>query len=196
MEFLYGSSPEEAKSWRCSKVEELGGPIGDVASHCFYVAEFLFGSRIESLGCSYYPKTLKIKAEDGAHIKFQMKNGMTGSVNVSFGSPRGGAALPTFSNLGFEIYGNKAVLRSYASMFQFSGHPDEPISPRLDLDTFKKVQSVKPGKVKNIYQSVIEEHAESILKKKPLDGTDAAHNLKLIEAAHKSAKTGGKMVRV
>ncbi|MBO7741341.1 MAG: Gfo/Idh/MocA family oxidoreductase, partial [Victivallales bacterium] len=32
MEFAYGYAPEEANSWRCSKIEEMGGPIGDVAS--------------------------------------------------------------------------------------------------------------------------------------------------------------------
>ena len=34
MEFAYGYDPAEAATWRCSKIEEMGGPIGDVASHC------------------------------------------------------------------------------------------------------------------------------------------------------------------
>ena len=33
MEFAYGYDPAEAATWRCSKIEEMGGPIGDVASH-------------------------------------------------------------------------------------------------------------------------------------------------------------------
>ena len=43
MEFAYGYDPAEAATWRCNNVAEMGGPIGDVASHCFYVAEFMFG---------------------------------------------------------------------------------------------------------------------------------------------------------
>ena len=49
MEFAYGYDPAEAATWRCSKVEEMGGPIGDVASHCFYVAEFMFGKKIKKV---------------------------------------------------------------------------------------------------------------------------------------------------
>ena len=45
MEFAYGYDPAEASTWRCSRVEEMGGPIGDVASHCFYVSEFVFGKQ-------------------------------------------------------------------------------------------------------------------------------------------------------
>ena len=53
MEFAYGYDPAEAATWRCSKVEEMGGPIGDVASHCFYVAEFMFGKRIRKVAAVY-----------------------------------------------------------------------------------------------------------------------------------------------
>ena len=65
MEFAYGYDPAEAATWRCSKVAEMGGPIGDVASHCFYVAEFVFGKKIKKVAAVYYPKVMKIKAEDG-----------------------------------------------------------------------------------------------------------------------------------
>ncbi|MHC4521365.1 MAG: Gfo/Idh/MocA family protein, partial [Planctomycetota bacterium] len=39
MEFCYGSAPDEAASWRCADPGEVGGPIGDVGSHCLYMAE-------------------------------------------------------------------------------------------------------------------------------------------------------------
>jgi len=60
MEFCYGSTPEEAASWRCADPKEIGGPIGDVASHCLYMAEFLLDSEVTSLGCVYTPRTLDI----------------------------------------------------------------------------------------------------------------------------------------
>ena len=50
MEFAYGYDPAEAATWRCSKVEDMGGPIGDVASHCFYMAEFMFDRKIARVG--------------------------------------------------------------------------------------------------------------------------------------------------
>ena len=195
MEFAYGYDPAEAATWRCSRVAEMGGPIGDVASHCFYVAEFMFGKKIKKVAAVYYPKVMKIKAEDGAYVKFFFEDGTQGSVNAAFSEMRGGLA-GTLTNLGYEVYGDKAAMRGYGTMFQLSGHPGEPIAIRLELDDGKKVSTVKPAKIQNIYQALIEGHAKSVLAKKPLTADDAIHNLALCAACHASAKKGGKVVAV
>ena len=195
MEFAYGYDPAEAATWRCSKVEEMGGPIGDVASHCFYVAEHVFGKKIAKVAAVYYPKLMKIKAEDGAYIKFFFEDGTQGSVNAAFSELRGGLA-GTLTNLGYEVYGDKAAMRGYGTMFQLSGYDDEPIRQRIEIDDGKKVSALKPAPIQNIYQTLIEGHAKSVLAKKPLNGDDAIHNLALCAAAHKSAQTGGKIVAV
>lgn len=195
MEFCYGADPAEAATWRCSSWAEVGGPIGDVASHAMYMAEFIFGSTITSLACVYYPKTMIIKVEDGAYIKYTMESGLTGSVKVGFNEPRGGLG-GTLSNLGYEIYGSAAVLRGYTTLFQLSGHDDEPVKIRLVLDKFSAQEKICPDKIQNIYQSVITKHAASIINNEPLCGCDAAHNLKLIAAAHESARNGGKIIEV
>jgi predicted dehydrogenase len=195
MEFAYGYDSAEASTWRCAKVEEMGGPIGDVASHCFYVAEFLFGKRIAKLGAVYYPKVMKIKAEDGAYVKFFFEDGTQGSVNAAFSELRGGLA-GTLTNLGYEVYGDKAAMRGYGTMFQLSGHPGEPIRQRLELDDGMKTLELKPAKIQNIYQTLIDAHAKSVCDGKPLNADDAVHNLALCEAAHASAKKGGRLVTV
>ena len=195
MEFAYGYDPAEAATWRCSKVEEMGGPIGDVASHCFYVAEFMFGKKIKKLAAVYYPKVMKIKAEDGAYIKFFFEDGTQGSVNASFSEMRGGLA-GTLTNLGYEIYGDKAVMRNYGSMFQVSGYDDEPIKQRTEIDDGKKVTSVPPVKIQNIYQTLIDGHAKSVKSGRLLTADDAIHNLALCAACHASAKAGGKLITV
>ena len=195
MEFAYGYDPAEAATWRCSKVEEMGGPIGDVASHCFYVAEFMFGKKIKKVAAVYYPKVMKIKAEDGAYIKFFFEDGTQGSVNAAFSEPRGGLA-GTLTNLGYEIYGDKAAMRGYGTMFQLSGHAGEPVAQRLEIDDGKRVLPVRPARIRNIYQALIEGHAESVLAKKPLTADDAIHNLALCAACHASAKSGGRIVSV
>ena len=195
MEFAYGYDPAEAATWRCSRVDEMGGPIGDVASHCFYVAEYMFGKKIVRLGAVYYPKVMKIKAEDGAYIKFFFEDGTQGSVNASFSEMRGGLA-GTLTNLGYEIYGTKAALRGYGTMFQLSGYADEPVKQRLEIDDGKKVVAVKPAKIQNIYQALIEGHAKSVAAGKPLNADAAIHNLALCAACHASAKAGGKIVAV
>ena len=195
MEFAFGYDPREASSWRCSKVEEMGGPVGDVASHCFYVAEFMFGRKIKRVAAVYYPKVMKIKSEDGAYIKFFLEDGTQGSVNAAFSELRGGPAA-TLTNLGYEIYGDKAAMRGYGTMFQLSGGPGDPIEQRIEIDDGRHVKRIPPAKKRNLYQAVIERHARSVLDGKSLDATDAIHNLALCAAVHKSARSGGKLVTI
>jgi len=81
--------------------------------------------------------------------------------------------------LGFEVYGDKAAMRGYGTMFQLSGHKGEPIAQRVEIDDGKKVTAVKPAKIQNIYQTLIDGHAKSVQDKKPLNADDAIHNLAL-----------------
>lgn len=195
MEFLYGAAREEASSWRCSKPDELGGPIGDVGSHCLYMAEFLLKDRISMLSSVYSPQIMDIKVENGALINFNTEKGFHGSARVSFAENRGGLA-GTLLNLGYEIYGDNAVIRAYGTMFQLSGHPEEPVSQRLEVDDGKKVTTIRPEDIgpENIYGKVIEEHARSILEGNPLSGEDGLWNLRLINAAHESATRNGEKI--
>ncbi|MBO7741957.1 MAG: Gfo/Idh/MocA family oxidoreductase, partial [Victivallales bacterium] len=198
MEFAYGYAPEEANSWRCSRIDEMGGPIGDVASHCFYLAEYILGSEIRSLAAAYIPKTMDIVAENGAYIKAVLENGCHLSVKVAFSELRGGAH-GALGNSGFEIYGDKGVLRSYGTMAQLSGHPGEIYPQQLLLDdftgTFKQMIPAADD-VKNIYQRLITAHACSIIEGKPLKGGDAYHNMLLCEYSHLSAQQNGKVIEL
>ncbi len=195
MEFLFGSTEAEAASWRCSRPDELGGPIGDVGSHCLYMAEFLTGSRISSIGCVYLPPTLGIVVENGAFIQFSMKNGLGGSARVAFNQARGGLS-GTIRNLGYEIYGTGGALRSHGTLFQLSGHPDEPVKIGLELDRDGVVDSVSLSEPRNIYQAQISSHADSIIAGRPQDGWEGIRNLALLELCHDSARQGGAMLEV
>jgi len=195
MEFYYGSTPKEAAAWRCACPAELGGPIGDVGSHCLYMAEFLAGSQIKTVAAVFTPRTLKICAENGAFIRFQMENGLNGSARVSFNDPRG-SLEGTLLNLGYEIYGSKKSLRAYGTLFQLSGHPDEPVILRLELESGGSSEAVRPGRIENIYQRVILNHAASIRSGRRLTGEEGVHNLRLVLAAYKSAASGAREIRV
>jgi predicted dehydrogenase len=195
MEFCYGATPEEAAAWRCARPSELGGPIGDVGSHCLYMAEFLTGSPVGSLAAVFTPRTIKIRAENGAFIRFGTESGLTGSARVSFNDPRGGLA-GTLLNLGYEVYGTKATLRSYGTLFQLSGHAGEPVRLRLELEEAVACREIRVNNVKNIYQQIILGHAKAIRSGRRLTGEDGLHNLALVEAAYRSARKGGKAVTV
>lgn len=195
MEFLYGATQQEAATWRCADPKEIGGPIGDVASHCLYMAEFLLDSDVTSLGCVYTPRTLDIKVENGALIQFRLSSGVQGTIRVAFNQPRSGLES-TLTNLGYEVYGTKGIIRGCGTLFQLSGYEGEPVDIRLEVDRFTDVETVKIKQVQNIYQAVISRHAGSIMDNKPLDAAEATHNLKLILACHKSAKANGKTVRL
>lgn len=184
MEFLYGATPDEAASWRCARLEERGGPIGDVGSHCLYMAEFLYRDPIVSVSAVPEPRMLDIAVENGAMIHFRTEGGKTGTVRVSFTAGRGGA-LGTILNLGFEAYGSEGILRSYGTLFQLSGHPDEPFPQRLEIETAAGRAEIAPTiPPRNIYRAVIEEHADSIRDGRPDDGGAGLHNLELVLAAY------------
>ena len=195
IEFLLGAKKEDAASWRCSNPEEKGGPIGDVGSHCLYMAEYLMGSRITSISCVYTPRTLDIAVENGAIMHIVFENGTSGSIRAAFNQPRGGY-IGTARSVGYEIYGERGIIRSFATLHQFSGHPDEPVIPRLEIDDGKHVESIAVGNIINIYRAVIDEHALSIREGKPMDGSDAVHNLKLVLTAYESASRGGKQIAI
>ena len=193
MEFCYGSTPEEAASWRCADPKEIGGPIGDVASHCLYMAEFLLDSEVSSLGCVYTPRTLDIAVENGAFAQFGLRNGVQGTLRVAFNQPRGGLES-TLTNLGYEIYGTRGILRGCGTLFQLSGHRGEPVEVRLEIDDFKRIETVKIDAVRNIYQAVISRHAESIVSNTPLDGANAVHNLERVLGCYASAEQDGRRI--
>jgi predicted dehydrogenase len=193
MEFLYGGTTEERAAWRCARPEELGGPLGDVGCHCLYMAEALVGSRIRSLSCTYLPQTLSLAVENGAFVQFETSSGMQGSVRVAFNQPRGGLR-GTVSNLGYEVYGSEGVLRGYGTLFQLSGYSDEPVAVRLELDRFRRVTPVRVRRIQNIYQALIQAHADSIRENRPMDGGEGLHNLELVLKCHESARGRGKRV--
>lgn len=195
MEFYYGATPGEAATWRCANPDEIGGPIGDVASHCMYMAEELIGRKITAIQAVYLPKTMGIKVEEGAVIYYQFEDGKSGSTKVAFNQPRGGL-VGTLTNLGYEIYGSEGVIRGYGTLFQLSGHPDEPIKLRLEIDRGNEVEVIEPGKIKNIYQEIIASHAHSILENKPMDGSEGLHNLALVLAAYQSAQKNAEKITI
>ena len=191
MEFCYGSTAEEAAAWRCANPAEIGGPIGDVGSHCLYMGEFLLNSTVKSLSCVYTPKTLELAVENGAFIQFRLDNGIQGTIRVAFNQPRGGLG-GTLTNLGYEIYATKGIIRGYGTLFQLSGHPDEPVPIRLELDRLTGTETIRVDPVRNIYQAAIDRHATCILNDQPLDGSDALHNLELVLACYTSADHQGR----
>ncbi|MCD6331809.1 MAG: Gfo/Idh/MocA family oxidoreductase [Bacteroidales bacterium] len=195
MEFLFGSTMEEAETWRCAKPEEIGGPLGDVGTHCLYMAEYLLIDKITEIACSLTPRTLDINVENGAFIQFKTSRGLTGSARVAFNQPRGGL-IGTLSNLGYEVYGSNAVLRSFGTLFQLSGDDSDPVRLRLELDTGLVSDNIDPGERLNIYQLQIGSHAQSVLEKKFTDGSDAIHNLELLFACYRSAEKGSLFIKL
>ena len=81
-------------------------------------------------------------------------------------------------------------------LFQLSGHGDEPYRMRLELETASGVKNLRPRVFPNIYQTLIEDHAKSVLSGRRLTGENGLRNLELCAASHRSAKNGGKLVRI
>ena len=195
MEFPFGFTEDEAKTWRCADPGELGGPIGDVGSHCFYMAEFLLDCKVVSVRCQYSPKKMNIAVEDGAFISFTTDTGIDCVARVAFDQKRG-SLDGTLKNLGYEIYGTKGFIEGKGVMFQLSGHKDEPVGLSLTSYINGKKEEHVPSGFPNIYASQISEHALSISENRPIKGDDALRNLRLILLSHESAMEGGKEKRL
>jgi predicted dehydrogenase len=159
------------------------------------MAEHLTGSPIRSLACAYLPATLPLAVENGAFIQFHTAGGLQGTIRVAFNQRLGGPG-GALSNLGYEIYGSEGVLRGYGTLFQLSGYSDEPVSLRLELDRGRRVEPVRVKKIRNIYQSLIQAHADSILWRRPMDGGEGLHNLELVLKCHESARGRARWVSV
>ncbi len=186
----FGLRPEERTTWRCAAPGELGGPIGDIGSHCLYMAEYLLGSPIVRIAAVYEPKVLPMPVEDGALIRFELASGLRGVVRVAFGVSYGTAAEEQ-DQLGYEIYGTAGTLRGYGVLGQWSGHEDEPRPLRLELHRNGERVMIRPAHTENIYRQVVMEHAASVRSGTPLSGEEGVHNLRLCLAAHASARQGG-----
>lgn len=195
MEFNLAIDPVASKQWRCSSENDSGGPVGDLASHCMYTLEFVLDSLITDVAAVYYPKITDSKVEDGIIIKVYLANGLTATCRCSFTDPRG-CTEAIFNNMGYEVYGDKGILRTYTTLFQLSGHSDEPQKVRLEIDRFNSVENIEADSIQNIYRAVVERHSNSIVNKQPLDGSDALHSMKLIAACHQSAKQGGAKIHI
>jgi predicted dehydrogenase len=190
IEFLLGATEEERTAWRCFNPDERGGPVGDTGSHCLYMAEFLVGSPITKVACTFTPATLPINAENGAYIRVEFENGARGVINVAFNRDFG-SEKTLLTNLGYEIYGTKGIIRTYGALGQLSGHPDEPIPLRLLVDDFRQIREEKVTDITNIYRAVIAQHAQSILNNALMNIEEAIHNLQLVLAAYESAQQQG-----
>ena len=94
------------------------------------------------------------------------------------------------------MYGAEGIIRGYATLFQLSGHPGEPVEVRLEVDRFGVTEKVEIDEVRNIYQAVIARHAQSVLDGYPLDGADALHNLELILGCYQSAGQQGQTISI
>jgi hypothetical protein len=49
-------------------------------------------------------------------------------------------------------------------------------------------------RIRNIYQSLIQAHADSILNRQPMDGGEGLHNLELVLKCHESARGRAKWI--
>lgn len=194
-EFSYGAAEEEKRAWRCADPAEKGGPIGDVGSHGLYMAEYLLGKQISRVSCIYLPRTIDIAVENGAFIQFECSDGFLGSIRLAFNQNRGGLA-GTVLNCGYEIYGNKGILRGYGTLGQLSGHEDEPVPIRLFLDDGAELNRIALAAPVNEYAAVIDEHAESVRSGKPLDCSEGVRNVRQVLGCYASADTGGKWMEV
>ena len=184
--------PRIEDAWRQDPSLGGGGALFDMGSHCIDLLEMLLGRTVE---ITAFTDTIvqDYPVEDSSVVILHFENGAMGFVDAHFNVPDSASV-----NL-LEIYGSKGRVEGRGTIGQESTGKMTAV-----LETGKKeydaeqerseaVQKViEPEQVVNIYQAEIEDFCKAIaLDRKPLvSGEEGLRNLKLLNAAYKSARTG------
>ena len=65
---------------------------------------------------------------------------------------------------------------------------------RLELERSRHTAPVRVRRIQNVYQALVQAHADSIREKRPMDGGEGLHNLELVLKCHESARGRGQRV--
>lgn len=171
------------KTWFFDKKQAHFGVLADLGAHKLDIIRFLAGDEVDDICCSV--KTLDKKYEDGSLIDlednaaclFNMRNGIFGSMHVSW------------TNYGEEdnstiIYGDKGVMKI------FGDFADDIVIEMKDGTRVKyevgristNEKQIKSGVIDDFVDSIVNDHVPSV------EGEDGHNTLAVIVAAINSAK--------
>ena len=161
-------------SWRVIPEQGGGGPLMDLGAHTIDLLTFLLGpmERVSALTAN---RITSWRVEDTVSVLMRARSGAHALVGHSFRAKGGDQTL--------EINGTEASAL-------VSSPPPGGEKPSLRIADAEGVK-VEPVPFENYYQLQVEHFADSLAgKATPLaTGEDGLHNLAVIEAAYRSART-------
>lgn len=169
-----------------------GGSLVDMGSHCIDLLETILDSKVAEVSCFIGNLVHDYASEDTAIMTVKFQNGTLGMVDASF-------AVPDASSKNrLEIYGSKGSILAEGTIGQselgdmkaYLEEGDKGYEAQQKRDASGGIE-IKPTAI-NGYKAEIEGFCKAIETgcKEPVSGEDALWNLKLMQAAYESAKTG------
>ncbi len=177
-------------AWRQDPAKSGGGALMDMAIHSVDILRYMFGevSEVVSFNDTI---THNYPVEDSGIVMLKFKNGAYGICDSFFNIPDNAAK-------GFlELYGTKGSLLAEGTISQIAGGKMIAyISPQDGYDAKQDRKSIEPVAIKadlvDLYQAEVEDFIDAVENKRtPMNsGEEALENMKIIEAAYNSQKTG------
>ncbi|HNT33637.1 MAG TPA: Gfo/Idh/MocA family oxidoreductase [bacterium] len=178
-------------AWRQDPKLGGGGALMDLTVHCVDLLEFLLGP-VAEVGSLVERRVHAYPVDDTNAVMIRFASGAVGFVDCAFNIP------DDASENVLEIQGSKGCIKGKMTIGQGPG--GEVVQCLLkNAGGYSASQKREPVtyqplalSVKNTYQSEIEAFSDSVLKAvpPPISGDDGLHNMKVVEAVKKSAKTG------
>jgi predicted dehydrogenase len=169
-------------SWRTQRSLAGGGALTDVGIHSMDTLSFLFddGLELRRVYCRTENVFLDADVEDSATVLMEFQNGMTVSLDAGWYEPNVQSLHGAV-----EIFGDKGYARTLPTQLRHECDGlhgrFEPMPPREAHVSFSMFQY----QMNHFIESVLED------KESVCDGRDALPGIRWLEAAYKSAETGG-----
>lgn len=185
---------QKADSWFFDKKRAQFGAMADLGIHKTDLIHYLTGDYITEVSSMLstvdkkYTDGTPISVDDNAYCLYQTKNGIPGSMHVSWTLYAG------YEDNSTRIYGTEGVLRIYDDPeYSLILDKKDGTSERFKLDAITNNKEQNEGTQKST--GVIDHFIDSILGRTTcrIDAGEALHAMEAIFAAEESSKTGTKI---
>jgi len=187
--------PPMEGAWRQDPAKGGGGALMDMAIHSVDILRYMFGE-VKEVSSFNGTITHDYSVEDSGVILLRFENNAYGVCDSFFNIPDEAAKGV------LEVYGTKGSLLAEGTISQIAGGKMVAyIQEQGEYDAQQDRKPIEPmsidAELKDLYQAEVEDFIDVIKnKRKPMNsGEEALQNIKIIEAAYDSQKSG-KVIKV
>ncbi len=183
--------PPNRLAWRQVKSRSGGGPLPDIATHCFDLLEMILGQQIVEVFCVARNQCFRYEVEDTAIVTLSLDGGAVATVDCSFARPDNASQnrLEVYGSQGAVILEDTLGQESIGSLRWLPSPTDE--NPLSGAREYEKLSSTAAQReVVNMYQAEIEAFGDAILHGSDISitGRQGVHIQQVLAACYQSAR--------